>query len=117
MRLSAWADIIREVRGLLRSGGINRHLYRHQPERTIRKSLKGRGSSLVERRPEKAGVASSILAPGTTRSRHRFVSKEIYFAMCKIHWFAVLYRWFEYERPEVFCKYCPRKINAFGMRD
>jgi len=37
--------------------------------------------------------------------------------MCKIHWFAVLYRWFEYERPEVFCKYCPRKINAFGMRD
>ena len=27
---------------------------------------KSRGSSLVERRPEKAGVASSILAPGTT---------------------------------------------------
>ena len=27
-----------------------------------------RGSSLVERRPEKAGVASSILAPGTTVS-------------------------------------------------
>jgi hypothetical protein len=26
-----------------------------------------RGSSLVERRPEKAGVASSILAPGTIR--------------------------------------------------
>jgi hypothetical protein len=25
-----------------------------------------RGSSVVERRPEKAGVASSILAPGTT---------------------------------------------------
>ena len=28
-----------------------------------------RGSSLVERRPEKAGVASSILAPGTTSVR------------------------------------------------
>jgi hypothetical protein len=28
--------------------------------------LRCRGSSLVERRPEKAGVASSILAPGTT---------------------------------------------------
>jgi hypothetical protein len=28
--------------------------------------LKSRGSSLVERRPEKAGVASSILAPGTS---------------------------------------------------
>jgi hypothetical protein len=27
-----------------------------------------RGSSLVERRPEKAGVASSILAPGTIRT-------------------------------------------------
>jgi hypothetical protein len=27
--------------------------------------LRCRGSSLVERRPEKAGVASSILAPGT----------------------------------------------------
>src|SRR5580704_6778888 len=27
---------------------------------------KCRGSSVVERRPEKAGVASSILAPGTT---------------------------------------------------
>jgi hypothetical protein len=38
---------------------------------------------LVERRPEKAGVASSILAPGTTRSRHRFFSEEIYFAMSK----------------------------------
>jgi hypothetical protein len=39
---------------------------------------------VVERRPEKAGVASSILAPGTTRSRHRFFSEEIYFAMSKI---------------------------------
>ncbi len=30
--------------------------------------LSSRGSSLVERRPEKAGVASSILAPGTIRT-------------------------------------------------
>src|SRR5258708_17493758 len=35
----------------------------------IRKSLKCRGSSVVERRPEKAGVASSILAPGTIHAR------------------------------------------------
>jgi hypothetical protein len=35
---------------------------------------------VVERRPEKAGVASSILAPGTTRSRNRFIPKEIYVA-------------------------------------
>jgi hypothetical protein len=34
---------------------------------------------LVERRPEKAGVASSILAPGTIRSRHCILAKEIYF--------------------------------------
>ena len=32
--------------------------------------LRCRGSSLVERRPEKAGVASSILAPGTTVRDH-----------------------------------------------
>ena len=31
-----------------------------------------RGSSPVERRPEKAGVASSILAPGTTEVAVRF---------------------------------------------
>ena len=35
------------------------------PVLPTRKLLKCRGSSLVERRPEKAGVASSILAPGT----------------------------------------------------
>src|SRR5882724_3887053 len=34
----------------------------------IEKLPKSRGSSLVERRPEKAGVASSILAPGTILS-------------------------------------------------
>ena len=34
--------------------------------------LSGRGSSLVERRPEKAGVASSILAPGTIGLRLAF---------------------------------------------
>jgi hypothetical protein len=72
---------------------------------------------VVERRPEKAGVASSILAPGTTRSSHRFFSEEIYFAMSKIHGFTVLYRRFERERPKVFCKHCTRKVNALGMRD
>jgi hypothetical protein len=72
---------------------------------------------LVERRPEKAGVASSILAPGTTRSRHRFVSEEIYFAPSEIHGFTVLYRGFVCKRPEVFCEHCTRKVNAFGMRD
>ncbi len=38
---------------------------------------------MVERRPEKAGVASSILAPGTIRSQLRILAKEIYFAVGK----------------------------------
>ena len=54
-------------------------------------------------------------APGTTRSRHRFISEEIYFAMSEIHWLALLYRGFECERAEVFCKHCTRKVNTFSM--
>ncbi len=69
---------------------------------------------MVERRPEKAGVASSILAPGTIRSRHRFFSGKIYFAMSEIHRFAVLNCRFEGERSEVFCKHCMGKVNTFG---
>ena len=57
---------------------------------------------MVERRPEKAGVASWILAPGTTRSRHHFIPKEIYFAMSKVYRFAVLDCGFECECSEVF---------------
>jgi hypothetical protein len=53
--------------------------------------------------------------PGTTRSRRCFSSKEIYIAMSKIHGFAALYRRFECERAEVFCKRCTRKVNTFGM--
>jgi hypothetical protein len=56
-----------------------------------------------------------IPSPGTTRSRHHFSSKEIYFAMSKIHGFAALYRGFECERAEVFCNFCTRKVNTFGM--
>gem|GEM_PF-6167180 len=35
-----------------------------------------RGSSVVERRPEKAGVASSILAPGTIHA-YQFIPEQI----------------------------------------
>jgi hypothetical protein len=35
--------------------------------------------------------------------------------MSKIDWFAVLYRGFQCERPEVFCKHCASKIDTFGM--
>ena len=71
-----------------------------------------RGSSLVERRPEKAGVASSILAPGTTRWRHRFVSKEIYLTVSKIRRFPSLCDGFERECTEVFREYRPRLVSA-----
>jgi hypothetical protein len=43
-----------------------------------------RGSSLVERRPEKAGVASSILAPGTTAMRLNLFPEKIYLALSEI---------------------------------
>ncbi len=76
-----------------------------------------RGSSLVERRPEKAGVASSILAPGTTRSRHRFVPEEIYFAVSKIRGFSSLRDGFERECAEVLRESCPRLVYALWMRD
>ena len=56
-------------------------------------------------------------APGTTRSRHCFFSEEIYFAMRETHWFALLNRGFECERPEVFFRHGPRKVDAFGKRD
>jgi hypothetical protein len=36
---------------------------------------------VVERRPEKAGVASSILAPGTTRLCKHFIPEEIYLSV------------------------------------
>src|SRR5258708_8898075 len=42
--------------------------------------LSCRGSSLVERRPEKAGVASSSLAPGTIRASFPQVSIADYLA-------------------------------------
>jgi hypothetical protein len=35
---------------------------------------------LVERRPEKAGVASSILAPGTIQACKRIIPEEINFS-------------------------------------
>ena len=72
---------------------------------------------MVERRPEKAGVASSILAPGTTRSRHRFVPKEIYFAVSKIRRFPVLGDGFQRECTKVLGESCPRLVYALWMRD
>ena len=56
-------------------------------------------------------------APGTTRSRHRFFSEEIYFTVSKIHRFSVLNRGFQCERPEVFREHCACHVNTLGVRD
>jgi hypothetical protein len=40
-------------------------------------------------------------SPGTTRSRHHFIPKEIYFAMSEIHRFSLLNCGFEHERTEI----------------
>jgi hypothetical protein len=79
--------------------------------------IEGRGSSLVERRPEKAGVASSILAPGTTRSRHRFLPKEIHSAARDVRWLPFPHGGLKRELPEMFCKNCACLIDTIGMRD
>jgi len=51
------------------------------------------------------GLQRAVLALGTTRSRHRFLSEEIYFAMSKIDRFAVLHCGFKCERSDVFCEH------------
>ena len=85
---------LRTDRGILWRDGAHGDSLRAEAELTALASVSKiekleicRGSSLVERRPEKEGVASSILAPGTTRSRHRFVPEEIYFAVSKMRRF------------------------------
>ena len=56
-------------------------------------------------------------APGTTRSRHRFIAEEIYFAMCKIRVFAVSRYGFKGELPEVFCEGLACLLHAVWMCD
>jgi hypothetical protein len=70
-----------------------------------------------QHKAERVNTTVTIRSPGTTRSRHYFISEEIYFAVSKIQGFTVLHDWLECERPQVFCKHGTRKINAFGMRD
>ncbi len=48
-----------------RNSRFDAELTRRRVAPKLEKLFACRGSSLVERRPEKAGVASSILAPGT----------------------------------------------------
>ena len=58
--------------------GMERGLTREDTLSKISALRNCRGSSLVERRPEKAGVASSILAPGTTRLCKRLIPEEVH---------------------------------------
>jgi hypothetical protein len=76
-----------------------------------------RGSSLVERRPEKAGVASSILAPGTTRSRHRFLAEEIYFAVSKIARLSRSSDRLQSKLAETFSERSARLVNTLRVRN
>ena len=62
-------------------------------------------------------LLGSILAPGTTRSRHRFVPEEIYFAVSKIRGFPSLRDGFERECTEVFREHRPSLVDALWMRD
>jgi hypothetical protein len=60
-------------------------------------------------------LLGSILAPGTIRSRHRFVPEEIYFAVSKIRGFPSLRYGFEGECAEVF-RQCRRAWSTSESR-
>src|SRR6266850_3534503 len=76
-----------------------------------------RGSSLVERRPEKAGVASSILAPGTTHAYHGLFAEEDHFAPRSITKGSVLSDRCEGQFSELFRHHSPSLMNALRMRN
>lgn len=85
---NASGTITADRRRWIASGGACRRKGKFCGELTARcdipkleKLFACRGSSLVERRPEKAGVASSILAPGTTQLCKCFLSKEVHPAL------------------------------------
>src|SRR5262249_1508803 len=75
-----------------------------------------RGSSLVERRPEKAGVASSILAPGTTGSHQSFFPKKIYLAVSEIGSFPVLSNRFQRDASKLFRQQLVELRDVFRLR-
>lgn len=68
----------------------------------------------LELRP---GTAMFDSGPGTTRSRHRFIAEEIYFAVSKIRRFPGLRHGLKRESPEVFSKGGPGLIDTLWMTD
>ena len=72
---------------------------------------------MVERRPEKAGVASSILAPGTSGMRQLFFTKKIYFAVSEIRPFSILVRGLKRQLPNALCDGFMRLLDVLRMRE
>lgn len=70
-----------------------------------------------QREREFRGAHGAIRAPGTTRSRHRFIAEEIYFAVSKIRRFPCLRHGLKRESPEVFSTGGPGLIDTLWMTD
>ena len=70
---------------------------------------------MVERRPEKAGVASSILASGTTRSRHTASPEQINTSPSSIRFLSLFFDNLECKRPEMLAQHRAELIHAFRM--
>jgi hypothetical protein len=66
---------------------------------------------LVERRPEKAGVASSILAPGTTQLCKSIFPEEINPAVGSETDFSVVINSFQCELSNLFSQQSSRLMN------
>jgi hypothetical protein len=83
----------------------------------IRNLLICRGSSVVERRPEKAGVASSILAPGTTHVYHGLFSEKVHLALRSITKASALTDRRQGQFSKLFRHHSPSLVNALKFRD
>jgi hypothetical protein len=74
-----------------------------------------RGSSLVERRPEKAGVASSILAPGTTHACERLFPEKVYPAVGSETELSAFFDLFQRELPNLLGQQRSRFVNCVRL--
>ena len=70
---------------------------------------------MVERRPEKAGVASSILAPGTTHACKSLFPKEVYISVSFKADGAIFLCPLQGELPNLFCEKSPGFVNRIGI--
>ena len=75
-----------------------------------------RGSSLVERRPEKAGVASSILAPGTTHACKNLFPEEVYVSVGFKADLSIFLGALKCELSDLLREECPRLMDRRRVR-